>query len=90
MIEAGLEKEARELYPLKHLTPLKTVGYREFFMYFEGKISKEEAIRLIKRNTRRYARRQLTWFRNDNEMKWFHPSESQQIIKYIENQLAEK
>ncbi len=90
MIEAGLEKEARELYPLKHLTPLKTVGYREFFMYFEGKISKEEAIRLIKRNTRRYARRQLTWFRNDNEMKWFHPGEKQQIIKYIENQLAEK
>ncbi len=90
MIEAGLEKEARGLYPLKHLAPLKTVGYREFFTYFEGTVSKEEAIRLIKRNTRRYARRQLTWFRNDTAIKWFHPDESVQIIEYLENQLREK
>lgn len=84
MLHLGLEKEARNLYPFRHLNALNTVGYKELFNYFEGKCSKEEAIRLIKRNTRRYARRQLTWFRNDPEYQWFSPSCPDAIIHCIE------
>ena len=87
MIEQGLIEEARELYPYKHLNPLNTVGYKELFDYFEGKISLEEAIRLIKRNTRRYAKRQLTWFARDKEIEWFHPENKDQIMHYIQKEL---
>lgn len=89
MIETGLETEAMNLYSLKHLNALNTVGYREFFSYFEGKTTREEAIELIKRNTRRYARKQLTWFRNDSEMNWFEPGQTNEIIKFIENRIYE-
>ncbi|MDR2556322.1 MAG: tRNA (adenosine(37)-N6)-dimethylallyltransferase MiaA [Bacteroidales bacterium] len=65
MLEQGLEKEARELYPLRNLNALQTVGYREFFEYFDGKISREQAITNIKTNTRRYAKRQITWLRRE-------------------------
>jgi len=85
MIEAGLEEEARTVFHLSHLPPLNTVGYREFFSYFKGEISKEQAIELIKRNTRRYARKQLTWFRNDQNMKWFSPDDIEGVINYSEN-----
>jgi tRNA dimethylallyltransferase len=64
MMSEGLLDEARRLFPFRHLTALKTVGYRELFDYFEGKTSLEEAVELIKRNTRRYAKRQITWFKN--------------------------
>ncbi|GAB1474757.1 tRNA (adenosine(37)-N6)-dimethylallyltransferase MiaA [Bacteroidota bacterium] len=64
MMSAGLLEEVRRLYPFRHLTALKTVGYRELFDYIEGKASLEEAVDLIKRNTRRYAKRQITWFKN--------------------------
>ena len=87
MIEQGLIEEARELYPYKHLNPLNTVGYKELFDYFEGKISLEEAIRLIKRNSRRYAKRQLTWFARDKEIEWFHPENKDQIMHYIQKEL---
>lgn len=70
MIEAGLEEEARRLYHLKGLNALMTVGYREMFDYFDGNISRDEAIELIKRNTRRYAKRQMTWFSKDKEINW--------------------
>ena len=83
MIDAGLEEEARSVYRYKHLTALNTVGYRELFAYFDGEISKEKAIELIKRNSRRYARKQLTWFRKDETMKWFEPDEVAKIIKHI-------
>ncbi len=83
MLDAGLEEEARSVYRYKHLTALNTVGYRELFAYFDGEISKEKAIELIKRNSRRYARKQLTWFRKDKTMKWFEPDEATKIIKYI-------
>ncbi len=83
MIDAGLEEEARSVYRYKHLTALNTVGYRELFAYFDGEISKEKAIELIKRNSRRYARKQLTWFRKDETMKWFEPDEIAKIIKHI-------
>ncbi|MGC9352277.1 MAG: tRNA (adenosine(37)-N6)-dimethylallyltransferase MiaA [Mariniphaga sp.] len=87
MIEAGLEDEARKVYPLKNLNALNTVGYREFFACFDGEISKEKAIERIKRNTRRYARKQLTWFRKDPEMNWFHPDEPEKIIEFLKNKL---
>ncbi len=72
MIAAGLEDEARTVYPLKHFNSLQTVGYRELFDYFDGKISREEAIRLIKQNSRHYAKRQLTWFRSDKTIHWLN------------------
>jgi tRNA dimethylallyltransferase len=87
MMLEGLENEARGLYHLKHLNALNTVGYREIFEYFDGKYSREKAIELIKRNSRRYARKQLTWFRNDNEMNWFAPDQITQIISFIENRI---
>ncbi len=87
MVSEGLEQEARDLYPLKDYNALNTVGYKEFFDYFENKHSKETAIELIKRNTRRYARRQLTWFRRDKEIIWFEPDETQAIISQLENNI---
>jgi len=83
MVNAGLEEEARAFFKYKNLNALNTVGYREFFHYFEQKISREKAIELIKRNTRRYARKQITWFRNDPEMNWFRPGEEDKIINFI-------
>jgi tRNA dimethylallyltransferase len=73
MIAEGLFEEAERLFPYRHLNALQTVGYSEVFGYLEGNYDKEEAIRLLKRNSRRYAKRQLTWFRKDLEITWFHP-----------------
>jgi tRNA dimethylallyltransferase len=84
MINNGLEYEARNLFDLKDLNPLKSVGYREFFDFFEGKISREKAIELIKRNSRRYAKRQMTWWSRDKDIAWFHPDMVKDIIAYIE------
>lgn len=87
MVESGMEKEARELYPLRHLNALNTVGYKEWFDYFDGKFDREEAIRLIKRNTRRYAKKQLTWYRNDPDIHWFHPSQEKEILAFLQSVL---
>ena len=84
MLSEGLESEARGLYPYRALNALQTVGYREFFDYFEGKTTYEKAVELIKRNSRRYAKRQLTWFRRDPEIRWFHPTDEAAMIAYIE------
>lgn len=89
MIEAGLEKEAFSVYSLQHLQPLNTVGYREFFSYFKGEITKDNAIELIKRNTRRYARKQITWFRNDPAMTWFFPGDSTELIRFAEQKIQD-
>jgi tRNA dimethylallyltransferase len=89
MMEAGLEDEARRFYQHKQLNSLNTVGYRELFAYFDGEISKEKAIELIKRNSRRYARKQLTWYRKDQEMNWFEPGQTEKIIAFIENQIKQ-
>ena len=84
MLEKGLEKEVRHLEQYKNFKALQTVGYQEIFQYLEGLISLEEAIRLIKRNSRRYAKRQMTWFRNDPDWLTFHPSKVEDIISTIE------
>lgn len=85
MIGNGLESEARELYEMRHLNALHSVGYREFFDYFEGKISREKAIELIKRNTRRYAKRQMTWWGKDKTIRWFTANDTAGIIGYVES-----
>lgn len=87
MMEAGLEEEARKLYPHRELNSLQTVGYRELFDYFDGTITKEEAVNLIKRNTRRYAKRQMTWFGRDESIAWFDPAYPEKVIEYLENKL---
>jgi tRNA dimethylallyltransferase len=87
MVENGLEKEARKVYPQKELNALNTVGYREWFAYFDGEITREKAIELIKRNSRRYARKQITWFRKDENVVWFEPNQTKEIIRFIETQL---
>lgn len=84
MLVDGLEAEARALYPYRSLNALQTVGYREFFDYFDGRTSYEESVELIKRNSRRYAKRQLTWFRRDPEIRWFHPTEDAAMIAHID------
>ncbi|MDR2027640.1 MAG: tRNA (adenosine(37)-N6)-dimethylallyltransferase MiaA [Prevotellaceae bacterium] len=83
MMEAGLEKEAEKLYRFKELNALKTVGYRELFDYFDGKTGLEKSVELIKRNTRRYAKRQITWFARYPEIRWFHPDDFDGIIAEI-------
>ena len=85
MMADGLLEEARSLYPLRHLNALNTVGYKELFDYLEGRWPLEEAVERIKGNTRRYARKQLTWYKKDPQIRWFHPQETEQIISYITN-----
>lgn len=85
MIEQGLEQEARAMYPKRHLNALQTVGYRELFDYFDGRSSFEEAIELIKRNSRRYAKRQLTWFRRDESIGWYSPDDFGAIVGFIDS-----
>lgn len=70
MMDMGLEKEAREVYPMRNLNALNTVGYKELFGYFDGEYDIKEAVRLIQRNTRHYARKQMTWFNRDGEIEW--------------------
>jgi len=86
MIANGLLDEAKALLPYKHLNALNTVGYKELFQYFEGNYTLEFAVSEIKKNTRRFAKRQLTWFRKDDSVKWFdYKTEVSEIIKYIED-----
>ena len=88
MTDEGLVEEARELYPHKNLNALQTVGYRELFDYFDGKITLPEAIEQIKMNTRRFAKRQITWFKRTNGAEWFdYTTPPAEIINYIEQKL---
>ena len=84
MMENGLLHEAYAMYPKRGLNALNTVGYKELFDYFDGKWSLEEAVERIKGNTRRYARKQLTWYKKDESIRWFLPEQKKKIIKYIE------
>jgi tRNA dimethylallyltransferase len=85
MIASGLFEEAKHLYQYRHLKPLKTVGYQEIFGYMDDQYDREEAIRLLKRNSRRYAKRQLTWFGRDAEINWFDAEDLPAIMQYLEN-----
>ena len=87
MIGQGLEQEARAMLPYRELNALNTVGYKEMFQYFDGAIPLEEAIRQIQSNSRRYARKQLTWYKRDAEMQWFHPENVKEITNYIDSRL---
>ena len=87
MIAAGLFEEAIEFQDKRQLNALKTVGYKEIFAYLDGEYDKTEAIRLLKRNSRRYAKRQMTWFKKDPEFLWFHPDDIDGILKYISGEI---
>lgn len=87
MMEEGLEDEARVLYPLRGLNALNTVGYKELFTFFDGSINREEAVRQIQSNSRRYMRKQLTWFKHDEQIRWFHPDNIKEIINYLDCRL---
>ena len=88
MIESGFVEEARRVYPLRHLNSLNTVGYKELFRYIEGEWPLLVAIEKIKRNTRVYARKQMSWFRRDEDIRWFHPEDESEIISYIDNAIS--
>jgi tRNA dimethylallyltransferase len=87
MIEAGLLEEAKLVYPHRKLNSLNTVGYKELFSYLDGDCTLAEAVDLIQRNTRKYARKQLTWFRRDTEINWFEPGQISEIISFIDQKL---
>ena len=83
MMEEGLLDEVKELIPFRNLNALKTVGYKELFDHFDGKYTIAQAVEKIKTNTRRFAKRQMTWFRKDKEINWFHPDEFEKIVQNI-------
>ena len=83
MVEQGLFTEARALYPFRPHNALQTVGYQEIFDFIDGHVDRAEAIRLLKRNSRRYAKRQLTWFKRDPEIRWFKPDQLEEIVAHI-------
>ncbi|WP_124979936.1 tRNA (adenosine(37)-N6)-dimethylallyltransferase MiaA [Nonlabens xiamenensis] len=90
MVEIGLAEEAKRLYPYRHLKALQTVGYQEFFGEFDGLHNRAESIRLVKRNTRRFAKRQLTWYRKDKDVHWFHYQTCHtEIIRQVSGLLME-
>ncbi|MCD8261792.1 MAG: tRNA (adenosine(37)-N6)-dimethylallyltransferase MiaA [Bacteroides sp.] len=84
MMEAGLLEEVRSVYPYKHLNSLNTVGYKELFNYLEGKWILEYAVEKIKQNSRIYSRKQMTWFKRDEHIHWFHPDSQDEIIDYFQ------
>ncbi len=87
VISMGLEQEARNVYPQRALNSLQTVGYRELFAHFDGEYDLDRAVELIQRNSRRYAKRQMTWFRADGEIEWFTEYDPSEVISYVEKSL---
>ena len=87
MMQDGLLEEAKLYYPYKHLNTLNTVGYKELYEYMDGKCSLEEAVQKVKQDSRRYAKRQLTWFNRDEDIRWFHPENEGEIINFVHLQL---
>lgn len=88
MMEAGLLEEAKTVYLHRKLNSLNTVGYKELFAHFDGECTLDESVDLIQRNTRKYARKQLTWFRRDQEIQWFEPQQFTEIVEYMNSKLA--
>ena len=87
MVADGLVEEARSVYPYRHLNSLNTVGYKELFAHFDGNCTLEFAIEKIKQNSRIYSRKQMTWFRRDEDIRWFHPDEEEAIMGYIDDSI---
>ena len=85
MMDRGFLDEVHGLMSMREENALNTVGYKELFAYFDGRWSLEEAVERIKGNTRRYARKQLTWFKRDPQVQWFHPDQKDEIINYIDH-----
>ena len=83
MVDLGLEQEARDVFHLRHLNSLNTVGYKELFAHFDGQCTLEFAIEKIKQNSRIYSRKQMTWFRRDDDIQWFHPDDEEAIMAYV-------
>ena len=90
MIEAGLFEEVESLSTFRENNALQTVGYKEVFDFMDGQYDREEAVRLLKRNSRRYAKRQLTWFRKDSEYTWLHPKEIEKMVSHINERIGTK
>ena len=90
MMEEGLLEEAENLYPLRHLNALNTVGYKELFRYFDGTWDLDLATEKIKKNTRDYAKKQMTWFAHDNDIHWFSPDNEKEIINFISENIQSK
>ncbi len=86
MIEDGLLDEVKALLEFRKLNSLNTVGYKEFFPFFDGEYSLDKAVELVKRNSRRYAKRQLSWFNRDKDIEWFHPDNVDEILNFIDQQ----
>ncbi|MBO4730077.1 MAG: tRNA (adenosine(37)-N6)-dimethylallyltransferase MiaA [Bacteroidaceae bacterium] len=83
MLKDGFEEEARNVYPLRHLNSLNTVGYKEMFHYINGEWTLEQAVEKIQRNTRVYAKKQMTWFKRDEDIHWFHANETDKVLEYV-------
>lgn len=90
MMADGLLDEARRVYPLRHLNSLNTVGYKELFACFDGAMTLDQAIEKIKRNTRVYSKKQVTWYKKDPDMHWFSPDDKEAIIEYIDENSKSK
>ena len=87
MLHGGLVEEVKSLQSFRAYNALNTVGYSEIFDYLDGKLSLQEAVDKIKQNTRRFAKRQLTWFRKDQNTTWFEPNQTQEVIEYLEEKI---
>ena len=87
MIKKGLIEEAQKLYVYRNKNSMQTIGYKEAFMYLDGEIDKQKCIEMIKRNTRRYSKRQMTWFNKMENIKWFYNTEEKIICDYLFNQI---
>lgn len=90
MMKEGLLEEAENLYPLRHLNALNTVGYKELFRYLDGTWDLDLAVEKIKKNTRDYAKKQMTWFAHDNDIHWFSPDNEKEIINFISENIQSK
>lgn len=87
MIEEGLVEEAKAVYPYRHLNSLNTVGYKEIFKYLDGEWELPFAIEKIKQNSRIYSRKQMTWFKRDQEIQWFHPAQEEEILAHLHSKI---
>lgn len=87
MMDDGLLAEAQAVYPYRHLNALNTVGYKELFKYLDGEWNLDFAVEKIKRNTRVYARKQMTWFKRDKRIHWFHPEDEEGIMAFLKEKL---